>query len=227
LDDFVARLQAFYGVLPQPPRDPFALFVWEVLSVHAPPRKRDAAFAALKRIRALTPDAMSRAPKKALEDSVALAGPYLAQRLAALRTGIDCFRRSPTLATAIAGPLPAARRALRALPRMDEGAIHRMLLFAADRIVVPVDGAVARVACRFGLAQRHAEPAKTERSVRDAIARALPRDAAAYRQLVVYLTHHGATTCTESDPHCHVCPLATDCAAAISGVVDRTSDRRR
>ena len=50
LQALVSQLQKFYGPLPSPPRDPFTLFVWEVLSVHSTPRKRDAAFAALKRI---------------------------------------------------------------------------------------------------------------------------------------------------------------------------------
>ena len=70
LEDLLTSLQAFYGALPPPPRDPFTLFVWEVLSAHSTPRKRDAALAALKRIRALTPDAMWRAPQKKLEESV-------------------------------------------------------------------------------------------------------------------------------------------------------------
>jgi len=90
----IDALQKFYGTLPRPPRDPFTLFVWEVLSVHSTPRKRDAALAALKRIRALTPDAMWRAPQKKLEESVRLAGPYLEQRVNALRTGVEIFRRA-------------------------------------------------------------------------------------------------------------------------------------
>ena len=47
LEKLLVRLQTFYGALPAPPRDPFILFVWEVLSVHSTPRKRDAALAAL------------------------------------------------------------------------------------------------------------------------------------------------------------------------------------
>src|SRR6266852_8674676 len=97
LESLLAALRKFYGALPSPPSDPFILFVWEVLSAHSTPRKRDAALGALKRIRALTPDAMWRAPQKKLEESVALAGPYREQRLNALRTGVDRFRRSPDL----------------------------------------------------------------------------------------------------------------------------------
>src|SRR6476661_8643024 len=103
LERMLGHLQKFYGALPRPPRDPFTLFVWEVLSVHSTPRKRDAALTALKRIPALTPDAMWRAPKKKLDESVGLAGPYREQRLQALRTGVELFRRSPNLPATIRG----------------------------------------------------------------------------------------------------------------------------
>ena len=82
---------------------------------------------------------MWRAPQKKLEDSVALAGPYAEQRLRALRTGVDRFRRRPDLPDVIRGPLVGARRALKGLPQMGEGGAHRMLLFAADHPVLPVD----------------------------------------------------------------------------------------
>ena len=40
------RCRSFTARCRRPPRDPFTLFVWEVLSVHSTPRKRDAALAA-------------------------------------------------------------------------------------------------------------------------------------------------------------------------------------
>src|SRR5205823_14099566 len=148
LDTLIDALQKFYGALPSPPRDPFGLFVWEVLSVHSTPRKRDAALAALRRIRALTPDAMWRAPQKKLAESVALAGPYAEQRLRALRAGVDRFRREPDLPQIIRGPLAPARRSLKGVPQMGEGGAYRMLLFAADHPVLPVDAPLSRVARR-------------------------------------------------------------------------------
>src|SRR5215813_12667263 len=108
VDSLIDRLEKFYGALPSPPHDPFTLFVWEVLSAHASPQKRDAALAALKRARTLTPDAMWRAPQKTLEASVALAGPYREQRLKALKTGVDIFRRTPMLVATIRGPIAPA-----------------------------------------------------------------------------------------------------------------------
>jgi endonuclease-3 len=217
LETLVGALQKFYGALPSPPHDPFGLFVWEVLSVHSTPRKRDAALGALRRARTLTPDAMARAPQKTLEECVELAGPYVEQRLNALRTGVDRFRRSPELPEVIRGPLTAARRSLKGLPRMGEGGAYRMLLFAADHPVLPVDAPLSRVALRLGYGQKRPEFSRTARSIREAVCEELPpvgkpsAEAEAYRRVFLYLSHHGSATCTERDPHCSICPLRDDC----------------
>ncbi len=211
LERLIGDLRTFYGRLPTPPADPFTLFVWEVLSVHSTPRKRDAALGALKRVRALTPDSMWRVAQKKLEESISLAGPYLEQRVRALRTGVDVFRRTPKLPSTIRGPLPAARRALKGLPQMGEGGAYRMLLFAAGHPVLPVDARVSRVARRLGYGDAQADFTRTARSIRGAIAAELPATLDAYRRAFIYLDHHGAATCTESDPHCGICPLLRDC----------------
>ena len=150
---------------------------------------------------------MSRVAQKKLEEAVALAGPYLEQRLRALRTGVDVFRRSPDLPAVIRGPLPAARRALKGLPQMGDGGAYRMLLFAAGHQVLPVDARVSRVARRLGYGEGQAGFAKTARAIRSAVSSELPASPDAYRRAFVYLNHHGAATCTEADPHCHICPL--------------------
>jgi endonuclease-3 len=211
LDAIVKRLQEFYGALPSPPTDPFILFVWEVLSVHSTPRKRDAAFAALKKIRALTPDAMWRAPQKKLEEAVGLAGPYLEQRLTNLRTGVGLFRANPRLPSVIRSPLPEARRALKPFPILGDVGAHRMLLFAAEHAVLPVDARLTRTGLRLGYGQVQADFRRTARSIQAAMQPELPATVDAYRRAYVYLSHHGATTCTEADPHCVVCPLKMDC----------------
>ncbi len=215
LQTLLSALQKFYGVLPPLPRDPFTLFVWEVLSVHSTPRKRDAALAALKRIPALTPDAMWRAPQKKLEQSIALAGPYSENRLQALRSGVELFRRSPDLPAIIRGPLPAARRALKPFPQLGETGAHRMLLFAADHAILPVDARVSRVGRRLGYGEGAGDFKKQARSVQTALTRELEGSADSYRRAFLYLSHHGGATCTESDPHCIVCPLLRDCPEGL------------
>jgi endonuclease III len=211
LESLLAALQKFYGVLPPPPRDPFSLFVWEVMSVHSTPQKRDAALASLKRIPALTPDSMWRAPQKKLEASARLAGPYTENRLQALRTGCEVFRRSPNLPKIIRGPLPAARRALKPLPQLGETGAHRMLLFAAEQTILPVDARVSRVGRRLGYGEAAKDFKKQSRSVQEAMLKELTPSADDYRRAFLYLSHHGGATCTESEPHCIVCPLLKDC----------------
>ena len=211
LETLIHALHDFYGPLPAPPHDPFTLFVYEVLAVHSMPRKRDAALAALKRIPALTPDAMWRAPQKKLEESVKLAGPYTENRLEALRTGADLFRRTPELPALIRGPLPAARRAIKPLPQLGETGAHRMLLFAADHCILPVDARVSRVGRRLGYGEAHPEFKRQARTVQEAMTRELAATVDVYRRAFVYLSHHGAATCAETDPHCTVCPLLKEC----------------
>ena len=70
------RLERFYGPLPHPPEDPFALYVWDVLGVRTTAARRDAAMGALRRIPALTPDSMGKVARAKLEKAIALAGPY-------------------------------------------------------------------------------------------------------------------------------------------------------
>ena len=211
VEQLLARLEHFYGLLSAPPREPFNLFVWEVLSVHSTPKKVDQALGALRRARALTPDAMWRAPQAKLEAAVKLAGPYAEQRLQALRTGVGIFRRAPRLPETIRGPLLEARRAIKPLPQLGEAGAQRMLLFAADHAVLPVDARVNRVGLRLGYGTKSDVFRKSAKSVQHAIAAELPADAAAYRRAFVYLSHHGSATCADADPHCKVCPVRSDC----------------
>jgi endonuclease III len=209
LEQQIAALERFYGLLPMPPHDPFALFVWEVLSAHAPPGRRDAAFTAMKRTRVLTPDAMARAPEAKLDAALSLAGAYREQRRQALRLAVNHFRRMPSLPATIRSGVRAARRALEPLPQLDAAATRRMLLFAADYPVLPVDVRVDRVARRLGYVPA-VEVSRGARA-RRRLMRELPKHPDVLRRAYVYLSHHGAATCTEADPHCGVCPLAGDC----------------
>ena len=128
----------------------------------------------LKRARALTPDAMWRLPQKKLDEIVLCAGPYVEQRIRALRTGVDMFRRTPTLPAIVRGPATAARRALKGMPQMGEGGAYRMLLFAADHAVLPVDSRVNRVARRLGSGHTHTYFAKPHKAISTANATEVP-----------------------------------------------------
>ena len=197
LERFVGQLREFYGLLPTPPADPFQLFVWEVLSHQSTPQQRNSAFTALKRNLALTPDSMSKVAPKKLEESVKLTGSYVEQRLRALKSAITVFQRHPDLPASIKGPVPEAQQALSMLPQMSDGGADRMLLFAGDHLVFPLDAGVGRVIRRLGYDD--APESELQETLDD------------YRRACTYLTHHAVATCTDKDPHCTVCPLLPDC----------------
>jgi len=216
--DLLAALERFYGPLPTPPNDPFRAYVWEALSTQTPPSRRDAAFAALQRIPALTPDSMFRAPRAVLTAAVALSGAYADQRLHALLAGVERFRREPRLPQRITGPLRGARRAVASLPRLGDGSLHRLLLFGGDHCLVPLDRDLVRLGRRLGLASlpeggRGAGHVTHPRHVRRGIEEELPRFHETYTRAALYLRHHAVQTCTD-EPHCGVCPIATRCPAA-------------
>jgi endonuclease III len=211
-DRLVAKLKKFYGKLPAPPSDPFTLFVWEILSNHSSEKKRAAAMAALKKAGALTVDGMWNCPPRKIEESVALAGPYMAQRVQALKKGAEAFRRNPDLPEIIKQSPAVAFRALKGIPLMTgDGSGYRMLLFPGGQAVLPVDARVARAATRLGYGEKSANFPKSAKSVRAAVKSETPASADGFRNLYIYLEHHGGTTCTESNPKCDECPLADDC----------------
>jgi endonuclease III len=192
------RLERFYGPLPQPPHDPFALYIWEVLGVHTMPSRRDAAMSALRRIPALTPDSMGRVPRARLESAVALAGPYREERLRALAAGVEVFKRNRDLAERLRGDIAAAREALALLPHLTSISGQRLLLFAGRHSMLPDDPHVQRVLGRL-------------RRERDDVAQELGGVLTAVQRATLYLSHHGRATCLESGPMCHICPLRTEC----------------
>jgi len=217
--DLVAPLERFYGPLPTPPTDLFRYYVWEALSTQTTPARRDAAYAALHRVPALTPDSIFRAPRGKLTEAVACAGPYASQRLHALLAGAEHFRRRPRLGELARGALWPARRALAALPRVGDAGVHRLLLFGGDHRIMPVDRDIVRLCVRLGIDSGTLHPTGAARRVRRAVERALPDDVVAFKRTALYLRHHAAQTCTH-EPHCHVCPIATHCPAAPGGSED-------
>jgi endonuclease III len=80
---------------------------------------------------------------------------------------------------------------------MGEGCADRMLLFAGDHKVLPMDTGVWRLVRRLGYD--------------DVPDKELPESIEVWKRASMYLSHHAAVTCDDKEPHCHVCPLKSDC----------------
>jgi endonuclease III len=208
----IAALKQFYGLQPTPPADLFQFFVWEVLSEQALPARRDLAWQALRRLPALTPDAVFRAPAKDLLDAVGIAGPNREEKVERLRAIVGEFKRHRDTLSAEAlsrvGIVSVGRR-LRRLEHVTAATRARALLFAVGRTVLPVDEDVHRVVSRLmGTPDERRRPRS-----RRWLASRVPRDPAAYREAIVYLRHHAQHTCVKVGPHCNVCPLHALCGS--------------
>lgn len=196
--DLMDRLERFYGPLPQPPEDPFALYAWEVLGIHTTPSRRDAAMSALRRIPALTPDSMGRVARAKLEKAIALAGPYREERLRALTAGVAVFRRNRDLTDRLRGQMAEATEALELLPHLTTVSGQWLLLFGGRQPLLPDDPNLLRVVARLGT--------NTESAAQE-----LGEVLATLQRASLYFAHHGRATCVETDPMCHICALRTDC----------------
>lgn len=192
------RFERFYGPLPMPPSDPFAFYVWEVLGLRTARTRRDAAMAALRRIPALTPDSMGKAARAKLEAAVALAGPYREERLRALASGVDVFKRHRDLPKRLCSDEATAREALKLLPHLTTASGQWLLLFSGRHALVPEDPHVERVLSRLQIDV-------------EAAAGQLGGVLTAIQRAVLYLSHHGRTTCVDAAPLCHICALRPDC----------------
>jgi endonuclease III len=230
-DSLIATLREFYGLLPQPPPDPFQFFIWEILSTDALPARRDIAWLALRRLPALTPDAMARTPTKDLAEVMRLIGPQPDERIERIRAATGEMKRHRDLfdpdALRMRGLLFAAR-AFRRLTQLPRDVADRALLYAAGYPVLPLDDGAARVIARIegtAIAPSHGAEGFTlkrtlyagqlrqqRRRARKTLASTLPRDVDVYRDAVLYLRHHAHSTCLAVAPHCKVCPLLSGCA---------------
>lgn len=211
----IAALRQFYGLQPTPPADLFQFLVWEILSENALPARRDLAWQALRRISALTPDAMFRAPAKALLHAVGISGPNPEDKVERIRATVGEFKRHrQELDAAILrrGSTLRAGRALKRLTHVPPAMRARAHLFVLDSPVLPIDDDITRVASRLmGLPQN-----RTRAVSRRWLSRELPREPGALRDAVVYLRHHARHTCVKVAPHCGVCPLRVQCPSASS-----------
>jgi endonuclease III len=212
--EHVERLKAFYGPLPLPPADPFQYFVWEVLGARTTPGRRDAALSALRRVPALTPDSLRKLGRGRLEAILRQCGLFLDERLAALDAGVTVFRR-PHFLERLQGSFLEAWKAARELPHLDHAGTLRLLMFTGGSRLVPVDGGIARVTLRLGLATQLRPRPWSIRDVRQALNVVLPSNLVERQQAVIYLRHHAERTCVEAAPHCRICPLHSACPEGL------------
>lgn len=187
-------------------RDPFRTLVVTVLSQNTTDTNALRAYERLEARVGVTPQALANAPRRVIEQAIAVGGlqrtkawalKRLAQRLLATFRG--------DLATLLVGPVDDARRMLMTLPKIGPKTADVLLVTTRGQDTVPVDTHVSRVAQRLALAPIGGKYEEIRAALQ---AQYSPAD---YHDLHLRLIAFGREWCTARAPRCPTCPLRQYC----------------
>lgn len=102
------------------------------------------------------------------------------------------------------GPQDQIRRELLSLEGIGPETADSILLYAADRLIFPIDAYTIRLCERLGMKEMRYE------KLREFFENSLPRDLEVYKELHALIDKLGKTYCKNS-PQCSICPLVDDC----------------
>jgi len=215
LREAVRILGTHYGPVERPPAsDPFALVLWENVAYLATPAKRREAFEELRKTVGTSPATIANASDRALEKVTArgiLGARFAAKLRECARIAIE--EHGGELAAIVRGPLPQAKKALRAYPGIGEPGAEKILLFAGREALLAPEANGLRVLERLGFVRHDASYARMYAASREA-AKALPSDVRAMQTAHLLLQEHGRALCKRTAPRCEVCPLVRRCTYA-------------
>ena len=190
----------------------FELVLWENVAYLADDEQRSKAFALLKERVGTTPKEVLKAPDAALR---AVAGHgILAARSAgklreAARIAVEEF--DGDLDRVVAGPVPAAKKALRRFPGIGNPGAEKILLFLRRHPSLAAESNGLRVLTRVGLCRDEKSFAATYAAACELAARELGDDVDVLMTAHRLLRRHGQELCRRSAPACELCPLRQEC----------------
>jgi endonuclease-3 len=186
--------------------DPFRTLIVTIISQNTADRNTARAFENLSNRFKITPEALSKAKEKAIEECLRVAGLYRNKAKTikhVSKTILEIYHGD--LKSILSLPTEEARQTLMQFPGVGPKTADVVLLFSAKQNTIPVDTHVNRVSKRLGLAPtkgNYEAVRKALQSIYD------PRD---YMQVHVLLISHGRKYCKARVPLCKECPINTLC----------------
>jgi endonuclease-3 len=186
--------------------DPFETLIVTIISQNTADRNTARAFENLSKKFKITPEALTKAKEKDIEECLKVAGLYRNKAKTIKRVSKTILERyQGDLKSILSPPIEEARETLMQFPGVGPKTADVVLLFCAKQNTIPVDTHVNRVSKRLGLA-----PAKGNY---EAVRRALqsiydPKD---YLAVHVLLILHGKKYCKARVPLCKECPINMCC----------------
>lgn len=194
--------------------DPFKTLVVTIISQNTADRNTQRAFENLSTQFEVTPQALSKAQRSAIEACLHVGGLYKSKAKtiqAVSKTILEKFYGS--LKPILSLPLEEARKTLMELPGVGPKTADVVLLFAANQHTIPVDTHVNRVSKRLGLAPANGGYEEVRLSLQSLFD---PKD---YLAVHLLLIAHGRRYCKARQPLCPQCPVRVYCPSSCLGDV--------
>ena len=223
----IAKLKKAHGEPALPPaRGPFELVMWENACYLLPDERRQAVFEGLKQQVGMDAQSIWKADKEVLLPLARMAGMRPETRVFRWReiARITMSQFAGDLDSILRLPHDQARRALHQFPNVGQPGAEKILMLCGMSAGLPLESNGLRVLERVGYGRAQKNYGATYRSVQEAIAGEIPRDAAALTRAHLLLRYHGKSVCRNNRPLCDECVLAPDCAFAAKAGVTRARE---
>ncbi len=186
-----------------PADSPFEVVVGAILTQNTAWKNVEKAITNLKRIGALTPEALLRLPEETLSEAIRPSGYYRqkAKRLRNLLTMLS-DRFDCSLDALFEFPTEALREELLALSGIGPETADSILLYAAERAVFVIDSYTIRIFSRHELLPEETSYAEAQQWITDH----LPEDVQLFNEFHALLVNVGKDFCRPR-PACAGCPL--------------------
>jgi endonuclease III len=225
LPEIFQQLEQFYGPQqPGWPTDPYLFIVWWHCGYPASEAACNRGWEALSRDVGVDPEQLLAATPARLAQSLKPGGmvPELrAMRLKEIAARVkDEF--AGDLRSALAGPLPEARRKLKRFPNIADPGADRILLFAGIAPMAAVPSNCPHVLVRILYGKERENYGVTYREAQEAITAEVAETFDARTRAFLLLKRHGQEICKSNKPKCDQCPVCRSCAY-FSGTRRRAS----
>ena len=224
----IAKLKRAHGEPALPPaRGPFELVMWENACYLLTDERRKAVFDGLKQQVGMDAESIWKADKEVLLPLATMGGMRPETRVFRWReiARITISQFNGDLDSILQLPYDKAKRALHQFPNIGEPGADKILMMCGMSAGLPLESNGLRVLQRLGYGREQKDYGATYRSVEEAIAGQIPRDAAALTRAHLLLRYHGKAVCRNNRPLCEECILAPDCAFAAKQGVTTARER--
>jgi len=218
LKKLIARLKRHHGEPALPPASgPFELVLWENACYLLSDQRRAAVFEGLRAQVGLEPRKILAADRGVLLALAKMGGMRPETRvfrwLEIARITMDQFQGD--LSRILEEPYAQAKKALKQFPNIGDPGAEKILLYCGAGEGLPLDWNGSRVLLRIGFGRAQPKNYGAQyRSIQEALAGQLPKDAAGLARAHLLLRQHGKTICRDNGPACGECPAMEMCGYA-------------